>query len=139
MVFTGASGRNSAIPYLAIVIQSAAIWRLGTQWQVFLAGLRQKSSIMQVLSHWLQIGAEDSRGLTRAGQNRSALDEVFSLSSLQQRYIDCLLYAGHWVKQRTDSGEYKHRNQDGIWPYGPGKYTRPDEAMPEHVGLTPKA
>lgn len=77
--------------------------------------------------------------LTRAGQNRSALDEVFSLNSLQQRYIDCLLYAGHWVKQRTDSGEYKHRNQDGIWPYGPGKYTRPDEAMPEHVGLTPKA
>ena len=79
MVFTGASGRNSAIPYLAIVIQSAAIWRLGTQWQVFLAGLRQKSSIMQVLSHWLQIGAEDSRGIF-----------------LTQESNPCLLHLLHW-------------------------------------------
>ena len=68
-------------------------------------------------------GRPQGNRLTRAGQNKSALDEVFSLNSFQQRFIDCLLYAGHWVKQRTDSGDNKYRNQDGIWPYGPGKYT----------------
>lgn len=68
-------------------------------------------------------GRPQGNRLTRAGQNRSALDEVFSLNSFQQQFIGCLLCAGHWVKQRTDSGvnintearmEFGHMAQEDI-------------------------
>lgn len=121
----------------------------GTQGQVFLAGPRQKSSVRQVLSHWLQVWGEDPRGtdwqeLGRMGQSlhrrRWASGEVFRLSSVQQMLIDCLLCAGHWRKQRTDLGvNTNEETKVEFRPYGPGKYSGQKEVTPEHLRFTPKA
>lgn len=103
----------------------------GTQGQVFLAGPRQKSSVRQVLSHWLQIwgGRPQGNRLTRAGPNRSespppkvsfgwGLQTQFSSTDAYWLPTVCraLEKAEDWL-----GGEYKRGNQGGIQAIWPGK------------------